>query len=1036
MKKFYPLLQIQAHRKLLKAFAFCTIFFIGLVLNPGRSYAQVNTNPQDSLVLVKLYNNTGGAGWAKPWNLKTKVATWSGVLLDNSGRVTSLILKSNGLRDSLPSVLGSLTNLQVLDVDQNNLSGIIPQSLGGLTNLYFLNLDYNLFSGSIPASLGNLTKLQYLYIDGNQLTGEIPSSLGNLTKLESLGLGVNQLTGSIPSSFGNLVNLSQLFLNNNKLGGSIPSSVGNLVKLAWLDMYSNQLSGSIPASFGNLVKLTTLDLSFNRLNGSIPATIGNLINLQGDDDNYGLNLSYNQLTGSIPSAIGKLVNLTSMDLSYNQLSDSIPSSLGNLTKLAGNDHLSGLNLSNNRLTGTIPSALGNLTKLKGGAYHYGLTLANNQLTGRIPSALGNLVNLTALDLSSNQLGDSIPATLGNLAKLKGNQYVCGLNLSKNQLKGSIPSSFTKLSNLLQLLLNDNKLSGIVPPLPASLAIRSKTNPSRLYLYNNYFTFSGLETLPKSDSLKCTPQYSLLPLHYANTRLSLSAGGTLINNTYKWTVFGTDGSKLSPDSVVHADSTFTPRVTGRYTVSVTNALVPGLVLHSDTMTVTVASAATITIAASPGTTICQGILVICSAIVKNAGTNPAYQWKKNGKNVWTNSVYKDSLLANGDSIVCIITVSGKSVTSNQLKFAVTPSVLPAIALSMNAGEIICQGTKVQFTATATNGGTSPAYAWAKNGIKTGTNSAGYADSLLKTGDSVNVTLTSNAGCTVKNTVTSRTIKFTVNQKTTPSVTITSSTTSTTICAATKVIFTAIAINGGTKPVYIWRKNGKPVSTSSNIYKDSVLLNGDVVTCTVTGLATCSTADTAISNKLAFTVQTGIPAIPSAITGNVVVKAGQAGLVYSVVKVTGVSTYAWSVPDGATITAGQGTRSITVTWGRASGIVTVKATSACGASAAVTKNITVAPSFTGDGNTALLSAAIYPNPATDAANLQVSGYHGKVIVTITDLTGKAMKGKVLFQDAKVMDKQQYLLTLGDLSAGMYIVTIKDDVSVKSFKLVKAK
>ncbi len=72
---------------------------------------------------------------------------------------------------------------------------------------------------------------------------------------------------------------------------------------------------------------------------------------------------------------------------------------------------------------------------------------------------------------------------------------------------------------------------------------------------------------------------------------------------------------------------------------------------------------------------------------------------------------------------------------------------------------------------------------------------------------------------------------------------------------------------------------------------------------------------------------VNAIPvtSVITGDNSVCANDAGDVYSVVNTVG-STYAWTVPAGATITAGQGTNSITVTWGTTSGNVSVVETSA--------------------------------------------------------------------------------------------------------------
>ncbi|HSI89610.1 MAG TPA: gliding motility-associated C-terminal domain-containing protein, partial [Adhaeribacter sp.] len=62
------------------------------------------------------------------------------------------------------------------------------------------------------------------------------------------------------------------------------------------------------------------------------------------------------------------------------------------------------------------------------------------------------------------------------------------------------------------------------------------------------------------------------------------------------------------------------------------------------------------------------------------------------------------------------------------------------------------------------------------------------------------------------------------------------------------------------------------------------------------------------------------------------AGQTGLVYSIAPVTGASSYNWTVPTGWTITAGQGTSSITVTAGTTAGNVEVTAANGCGAGSA--------------------------------------------------------------------------------------------------------
>ena len=216
----------------------------------------------DRAALEALYDTTNGANWANNtnWNSSAPLDQWYGVFTNANGRVTQLVLYGNGLTGSIPSSLGSLTNLLGLSLSNNDLTGSIPSSLGSLTNLLYLDIAATQLTGSIPSSLGSLTNLEDLDLHFNQLTGSIPSSLGSLTNLTTLWLGDNQLTGSIPSSLGSLTNLTQLSLGDNQLTGSIPSSLGSLTNLTQLSLDDNQLSGTIPAELGNLTRLRSLRL--------------------------------------------------------------------------------------------------------------------------------------------------------------------------------------------------------------------------------------------------------------------------------------------------------------------------------------------------------------------------------------------------------------------------------------------------------------------------------------------------------------------------------------------------------------------------------------------------------------------------------------------------------------------------------------------------------------------------------------------------------------------------------------------------------
>ena len=68
-------------------------------------------------------------------------------------------------------------------------------------------------------------------------------------------------------------------------------------------------------------------------------------------------------------------------------------------------------------------------------------------------------------------------------------------------------------------------------------------------------------------------------------------------------------------------------------------------------------------------------------------------------------------------------------------------------------------------------------------------------------------------------------------------------------------------------------------------------------------------------------------PGAITGNASPCANSAGNVYSIAAVSGATGYNWSVPPGASVTAGQGTTAITVTFGTTSGMIYVSAYNSC-------------------------------------------------------------------------------------------------------------
>ena len=121
---------------------------------------------EDRAALVALYHATGGSSWTSNthWLSDEALSRWYGVITDENGRVTELSLVKNMLRGEIPVELGTLTNLQRLDLWDNELSGEIPAELGSLTRLRLLYLQGNMLSGPLPLTLSALTQLQLLDI--------------------------------------------------------------------------------------------------------------------------------------------------------------------------------------------------------------------------------------------------------------------------------------------------------------------------------------------------------------------------------------------------------------------------------------------------------------------------------------------------------------------------------------------------------------------------------------------------------------------------------------------------------------------------------------------------------------------------------------------------------------------------------------------------------------------------------------------------------------------------------------------------------
>ena len=274
--------------------------------------------------------------------------------------------------------------------------------------------------------------------------------------------------------------------------------------------------------------------------------------------------------------------------------------------------------------------------------------------------------------------------------------------------------------------------------------------------------------------------------------------------------------------------------------------------------------TITIA-SQTADICTGSSVTFTATA-NAGINPVYQWNVNGQPTGTNlSTFTSSTLQTGDQVTCIVTdisdCSSGPVTSAPVNITTEPYTTPSVTITSSATGPIMPGDPVTFTATPVNGGATPAYQWAVNGISAGTNNPVFTQACFNNGDVVTCTL-SNTGskCLTQPTAQSNSIAISV----TNAVTVTISASANNVYAGTPVTFTAVA-STGTALNYQWQVNGKNAGSNSPVFTTAALNNGDNVTCIFTAGGVCEAPVT--SNQLNMVILPPLSVtIPNAFTPN--------------------------------------------------------------------------------------------------------------------------------------------------------------------------
>ena len=424
-----------------------------------------------------------------------------------------------------------MSSLSLLSISSNCLYGAIPDCIDNLSPaLTFAYLNHNRLSGSIPSAIGELSNLQVLNLASNRIHGAVPTVIAALSTLFELDLHSNRLTGRPTALLCNISSLVYLIMANNSLdcapwcqrdgpwnsGYSIPRCPDHqdialnelnerlgVAKALSKTVTSTTLNPRVTVGSGIPPTLIQFPNAFEyRVTTSLITAVGYNIVLCSDPmcrtvmySNNGkkafkasLGTSYFYISLRIDPSAGLFVNPIELQFTvaiYHFSSSSwtfgappVPG-YGNMSYATGlcqeawsgvtcrNGLVVGLSLSALGLHGPLPPSIGLLTGLTS------LILSSNRISGDNPPALGLLTNLVSLELASNRLNGTIPTAL--LALSRSLVY---LDVSYNQLSHSLPSFLSSL-NKLRLLYADGNL--FVGEVSSTVCDAVKTNNLTLTL---------------------------------------------------------------------------------------------------------------------------------------------------------------------------------------------------------------------------------------------------------------------------------------------------------------------------------------------------------------------------------------------------------------------------------------------------------------------------------------------------------------------------------------------------------------------------
>ncbi len=399
---------------------------------------------------------------------------------------------------------------------------------------------------------------------------------------------------------------------------------------------------------------------------------------------------------------------------------------------------------------------------------------------------------------------------------------------------------------------------------------------------------------------------------AGTQIQISATGSGGNVTYNVFTTASGGTSIGT-----APLNVSPSSTTTYYVEASDNTNPPCVSPRGSVTVTVLPQPGNVGAISGQTSPCPGSQGYSISAVSNA---TSYTWSVSSGGSISGGQGTTGITINwttpGGPYTVSVTASnscGSKSATLQVNVANGP---PAAVGAITGNTTACPGSNAYSIAPVSGAST---YTWSVSGggnISAGQGTNSVSVTWTTPGGPYTVSVTASNSCGNSSNSTSVTVQ---NPPPSPPGSISGNVS---VCAGSQSYSISPVTNA---TGYTWSVSGGGTITSNST---NATVNW-TMTGTWTVFVTASNAcGTSAATLLSVDVTAGVPVTPSVISGNTPVCPGAQN--YSISSVSGATGYTWNLTGGGTITAGQGTTSVTVDWAAVSGTFTLSviASNICG------------------------------------------------------------------------------------------------------------